>query len=76
MNRRLKLRLKEICEFVGMSERELAQHLDLSLIALRSINRSDPPRYLRLAVCCILAEINPDDIFAKLVNKRDPHFDN
>jgi len=53
-----------------MTEKELAHHLGLSLAALKAINHSNPPLYLRLALSGLQLQIDPDVVFASVHRKQ------
>nr|WP_247876765.1 hypothetical protein [Ochrobactrum sp. CM-21-5] len=63
MGRRAYDRLAGICATLNMSEQQLSHSLGISRVALKAIDRSDAPLYLRLALAALLADMNPNDVF-------------
>ena len=62
MGRRAYEKLARICASLNTSEQELAHSLGISRVALKAINRTDAPLYLRLALAALVSEMNPDEI--------------
>lgn len=56
-------RLAIACKTLKKSELELAHALGLSRAALKSIDRSDAPLYLKLALTAMMAQLEPDPLF-------------
>lgn len=62
MGRRAYEKLASICASLNTSEQELAHSLGISRVALKAIDRTDAPLYLRLALAALVSEMNPDEI--------------
>lgn len=62
MGRRAYEKLAGICASLNTSEQELAHSLGISRVALKAIDRTDAPLYLRLALAALVSEMNPDEI--------------
>jgi hypothetical protein len=65
--------LANICEKLGLGERQIAQRLGLSVAALRFYDRADAPPYLRLALAALVAGIDPDLVLRKCDADPLPH---
>ncbi len=68
MGRRAYEKLARICASLNTSEQELAHSLGISRVALKAIDRTDAPLYLRLALAALVSEMNPDEV---LNSKRE-----
>ena len=62
MGRRAYEKLARICASLNTSEQELAHSLGISRVALKAIDRTDAPLYLRLALAALVSDMNPDDV--------------
>ncbi|KAB2723053.1 hypothetical protein F9K73_03605 [Brucella intermedia] len=62
MGRRAYEKLARICASLNTSEQELAHSLGISRVALKAIDRTDAPLYLRLALAALVSEMDPDEV--------------
>lgn len=62
MGRRAYEKLARICASLNTSEQELAHTLGISRVALKAIDRTDAPLYLRLALAALVSEMDPDQV--------------
>ena len=79
MGRRAYEKLARICASLNTSEQELAHSLGISRVALKAIDRTDAPLYLRLALAALVSEMNPElvqSIFMKPFNTIQEAYDN
>ena len=62
MGRRAYEKLARICASLNTSEQELAHSLGISRVALKAIDRTDAPLYLRLALAALVSDMDPDEV--------------
>lgn len=72
--RQLKSRglLADVAARLSMTDREIARELGLSVAALRAVDRSNCPHYLKLALAALVVDINVDTVLQALSAARSP----
>lgn len=58
--------IKKACKNLACDERNLADHLDVSTVALRAWKRGSLPHYATLALCALIEQIDFEDTIRSL----------
>lgn len=72
MKRKPAIKLNDICALLDKTEQELAHVLGISRVALKAIDCTGAPLYLKLALAGFVCGLVPDDILNRIPLDEPP----